>query len=85
MCVGNTMQEMMKPKVISNPAQSAPPPLTPPPVPIAQPRMSDSESKSTDQSAPSLAIKKKAKGGNPLRIDLAGTGAGGGSGLNVPL
>lgn len=81
MCVGNTMQEMMKPKVISNPATAAPPPLAPPPIPIATPSMS----KSTEQAAPGSATSKKPKKGNPLRIDLAGTGAGGGSGLNVPI
>lgn len=83
MCVGNTMQDMMKPKVISNPASAAPPPLAPPPIPITTPSLS--ESKSTDQTAPGSAMKKSAKKGNPLRIDLAGSGVGGGSGINVPL
>ena len=81
MCVG-PVKDMFTPKVISNPATPAPPPPPPPaPIPIASPTMQTS--KSTEQAAPDMAIKKKPKIGNPLRIDRAPSGMPS-SGVNVP-
>lgn len=80
MCVG-PVKDMMSPKGIQNPASAAPSATPPPPIPIGSPSMS--EAKSTEQSAPDMAIKKRPKSGTSLRIDKAAS-SGSSSGVNLP-
>jgi hypothetical protein len=75
MCVG-PVKDMMTPKVIQNKPTPAPVAPLPPPIPITAPKL-DTEPTFD------LAIPKKPKRGNALRVDLA-SGSSGSSGLNTP-
>ena len=63
------------------------PPQTPTPAPAPAPALANasvaqSEAASPDEEETLRAVKRR--GRNALRIDLAATGAAGGSGLNIP-